>query len=606
MRYFKTILLCVYILININANASHIVGGEVQMIHQRGENYLLRLILYYDQANAEFNLVDREIELSIFRKRNNAKVEEATLDFKSSEIINYANPNCLPDSLKTVKITYEEEFRFNLSKYSDSLGYYASWERCCRNNIISNVYQPGRQGMVFKLDFPSLNHYPANSSPTFRPISGEYICLNRWMEIDMSATDINDDSLAYFLDVPLAGFTNPDNPQASTMPGPYPAVEGYYNMPGSPPLSIDNQSGLLSVKPSANGLYVFRVLCIEYRNGKEIGRISREFQILVNECEDNYAPQVEIFNQDDSLYYEQDTLVISNRNELCFNMRISDNTLNEKIKYSIQGLNFEDKSVTFSPESGIINGLGDTLEVRFCWPDCVEPEFEDLYEFFLLVEDNACPVPNTDSTRILLKVKEEFNSKPNIEISQNEGSLSVSELFSLDLYASDPDVNDSLFFSYSDGEGLLSSDIFQTDIGNPINGRFEIISDCKDLREEPYEYWLIVSDNSCSENQKDSIQFKALVNDYIPFEKASKGPSNVITPNGDGWNDYFYFELPPENSCEFNEFKSFTVYNRWGIEVFNSEIREFRWYAENVPSGQYFYVIKFDKIIYKAYLHVIK
>ena len=84
------------------------------MIHQRGEIYLLRLILYYDQANAEFNLVDRNIEIGIFRKSNNTRIDDRILDVKTSTIVDYANPNCLEDSLKTIKITYEGLHRFLL------------------------------------------------------------------------------------------------------------------------------------------------------------------------------------------------------------------------------------------------------------------------------------------------------------------------------------------------------------------------------------------------------------------------------------------------------------------------------------------------------------
>lgn len=77
---------------------------------------------------------------------------------------------------------------------------------------------------------------------------------------------------------------------------------------------------------------------------------------------------------------------------------------------------------------------------------------------------------------------------------------------------------------------------------------------------------------------------------------------NVITPDGDGKNDYFSIvgiENFPNNTVE--------VYNRWGVKVFetngyNSSGNVFRGYSdgrttidknEGLPTGTYFYVLKY-------------
>ncbi len=586
--------------------ASHIVGGEMQMIHQRGEIYLLRLILYYDQVNAEFNLVDKDLEVGIFRRSNNTRIDDRKLEVKTSTLVDYANPNCLPDSLKTIKITYEGLHRFSAERYFDEEGYYISWERCCRNNIISNVFQPGRQGMVFLLEFPNMLTHPINSRPVFNKIQGEYICRDRYVELDYSANDIDGDSLSYSLAIPVAGFTSPDNPTSKPNPGPYPFVENYFLMPGSPFLRIDSKSGILSVRPSQNGLYVFRVVCNEFRNGKKIGSIHRDFQILVNECEDSRTPVTQIFDQNSSLYNEGDTLFISSRDDLCFELNITDQDAESRVSYEIVPVNFESKEVSFSPESGNISGPEDTLKVEMCWPDCVEPEDKNVFEFFLLVKDNACPNLNIDSTKVILKVNEESNSKPQIEAEFASIEWPVGEPFEMWLRADDSDLNDSLEFSYSLNDGSIQTSLFQQSFGNNVEAVFSFAANCQNYREDPYNYMLYVSDNSCASNSTDSIPFAALINDYIPYEQNVRPPTNVITPNGDGLNEYFYFSQPEQISCEFEEFESVTIYNRWGIKVYNSSDRDFKWNAENLSSGQYFYLIQFESSAFKGFIHVIK
>lgn len=609
MRPFAYYILFALLFAGFASNASHIVGGELQMQHQRGESYLLRLILYYDQANAEYNLIDREIELGIFRKTNSSRVDETTLEFSTSRLVDYANPNCLPDTLKTIKIIYEGVYRFNTEKFSDPGGYYITWERCCRNNIISNLRSPGRQGMVFMLEFSSLAAYAGNSSPVFNNISGEYICRDRYIELDYGARDFDGDSLRFSLQVPLAGFTSPNRPQSDLLPGPYPPVEGYFTMPGSPFLQIDEQSGLLSVRPTQNGLYVFRVMCEEFRDGIRIGAINRDFQILVNECEDNFPPETTVLTQDGQPYTEGDTILIDNRDNLCFGMDIIDKNAEDQIIYRIEPINFEEKTPVFSPASGMSSRATDTLNVEVCWPDCEEPEDNGLYQFYLIVEDNACPYRNVDSILVNLKVEEEDNFKPVLEIEEIELSWAVGENLDLWLLGRDQDMEDTLSFSYKlleTGQGNPTNTLFQLNDGNPVDGRFNFLAGCKDLNTEPYIFRFMVSDNSCAGNNTDSVDLQILVDDYIPSELVINEPSNVITPNGDGLNDYFFFNRPPPSACEFQEFEKIVIYNRWGREVFSSTDRDFKWYAREVPAGEYFYLIRFEKTGYKGFIHVLK
>lgn len=63
---------------------------------------------------------------------------------------------------------------------------------------------------------------------------------------------------------------------------------------------------------------------------------------------------------------------------------------------------------------------------------------------------------------------------------------------------------------------------------------------------------------------------------------------NVITPNNDGINDIFYI-----NGLERHPYTQLTVYSRTGMIVYDSKNYQNDWRAENVPSGMYYYILRF-------------
>lgn len=65
---------------------------------------------------------------------------------------------------------------------------------------------------------------------------------------------------------------------------------------------------------------------------------------------------------------------------------------------------------------------------------------------------------------------------------------------------------------------------------------------------------------------------------------------NVITPNGDGFNDVWRIEnviTYPDNQV--------SIFNRWGNEVFTAKNYNNDWDGENLADGTYYYVIRFEE-----------
>ncbi len=61
---------------------------------------------------------------------------------------------------------------------------------------------------------------------------------------------------------------------------------------------------------------------------------------------------------------------------------------------------------------------------------------------------------------------------------------------------------------------------------------------------------------------------------------------NVITPNGDGSNDFFVIQGDPELSLNLQ------LFNRWGKIVYQNNHYRNNWPAKDIADGVYFYVVK--------------
>jgi gliding motility-associated-like protein len=61
---------------------------------------------------------------------------------------------------------------------------------------------------------------------------------------------------------------------------------------------------------------------------------------------------------------------------------------------------------------------------------------------------------------------------------------------------------------------------------------------------------------------------------------------NVITPNGDLANDYFRIK-----NIEYHPNTSVTIFDRWGLKVFESTNYNNEWKGDGVSDGTFFYVI---------------
>ena len=71
---------------------------------------------------------------------------------------------------------------------------------------------------------------------------------------------------------------------------------------------------------------------------------------------------------------------------------------------------------------------------------------------------------------------------------------------------------------------------------------------------------------------------------------------NVITPNSDQKNDYFFVPSSPLRHC-LGDFQEVRIQNRWGKTVYHSQDENFQWHpSRKVSAGVYFYSIRFSNV----------
>jgi gliding motility-associated-like protein len=185
--------------------------------------------------------------------------------------------------------------------------------------------------------------------------------------IDLSAIDPDGDSLAYELVTPFTGPRGtPNNPDPYTPP-PFntitwlPGFSTSNSIPGTPPLTLDPITGLLSCNASQLGLYAFAYRVVEYRNGIRIGEIQRDLQLEVLTCNQEFDPV--IFEP------AQDEFVVSADGVLCFTVSVMDSNSADTL---ILSSSFSDAFSLLSapPNSLSRTGIGSTSGT-ICWaPGC--------------------------------------------------------------------------------------------------------------------------------------------------------------------------------------------------------------------------------------------
>lgn len=295
LNFVRPITICLILLLGLGGSlrGAHLVGGELTYRCLGNNDYEVKLTIYRDCASSGAPFDDPAI-LTIY---------DGAKNFINNYYLPYENRGQLPvtapnncTSLPSFVCTEKGIYRDTVNLPPSATGYSMSYQRCCRNATISNIPASGTWGNTYTADIPP-NDTACNSSPSFNSDPPVALCRGLPVNLDLSVSESDGDSIRYSLCSALHGGGNsapqgPNSPRPDTAQAPpyqqVPFSNGYSAtnpINSSPSFAIDPQSGILSGRPTLAGQFVFAICVREFRNGQLVSTIRRDFQFNVtNAC----------------------------------------------------------------------------------------------------------------------------------------------------------------------------------------------------------------------------------------------------------------------------------------------------------------------------------
>ena len=434
-----------------------------------------------------------------------------------------------------------------------------------------------------------------------------------------SATDINGDRIVYTLVAPLQSIvprkytTDPSVNTTQPVTWYNSSYGGSNPIHGSQPLAINSSTGLITFNPSTVGIYCFGILIQEYRGNTKIGEARKDYQFNVQNCPVNYKPVVAFKNR---AIREGDTLTVQLKGSTCFPIYVTDldatlSFISETIDVNTSSRLPTNSTKTPYPAAGFtiptqvpLTGFRDTARFDACFDPCaggLQLDKTTYYPFQVIVNDNSCP-EKYDTLIFTIKVDVGKNALPEVFIDppSNPKSIKVNEQLNFNVYGTDVDAGDLLSLRLVNPQRGMNFTNVQ-DSSSTISSMFSWTPNCNDLHPGSYDLYFIIEDNSCLLNHSDTVRQRILVEqDEVSFDGMQV--TNLITPNGDGLNDYYHIPGIPVGNCD-KYFKGIEIYNRWGSRVFYSQDRLFKWYP-NVSDGVYYFSIDLNYKVEKGWLQI--
>jgi hypothetical protein len=550
----KQLVFSLFLILALPVMASHIVGGEFELVYQSGNTYRLNLIIYFDLKNGRISPpLDLFADASIYSKSDNKLMTNVQLGYTISTDVLYTQAACSNGELLTTKIFYTALVTLDPNTYKDAQGYYVVWQRCCRNYSITNIYSQDPStggisaGQTFYMEFPPVvkdGKQFIDSTPNLFPPLNDYACVGRPYYVDFAGTDKDGDSLAYSMVTPLNTKSAASIPPSS--PAPYPDVQwrtdqGFnlsHIVKGNPDLKI-SRDGLLTATPQYVGLFVFGVKVEEFRNKIKIGETRRDFQLLAINCPIRIDPTTgqeaptaippkiigKKFNDTDfkndhsiSLTFDSN----STNEQRCIQVRVSDddsksiNDGQEKISIRVVPLNFKSSQLNSVLPSVTTATLvnGSTTDFSICFPQC--PFTAVPYQVGIIAFDDACSLPLMDTLKVTVAtiptaVPTVFTDLANTKAKTIRLERRVNEKLNFNVYAS-YQTNATIELKLSNASTFLTYGIEFS----PVSGKKEVSSSfnwglsCAKVdpfKRSNFSFTFIASDNSnnCQINSSDSV-----------------------------------------------------------------------------------------------------
>jgi gliding motility-associated-like protein len=306
-KHLIWLVLIISTLYPLYVEAKHIIGGTIYYeclgeTSPGNKRFRFTMKVYRDcqGGGAAF---DDPAEFAIYRGSSTANVRQE--GFKVGLLMFTKLIPDTPQCVQKIPNVCVEEATYVFERVlsvSATQSYFIVYQRCCRNETIKNLIDPGDKGATFMIELTPEAQKLCNNSPQFTNFPPIVICNNVPLEFDHSAIDKDGDQLIYSFCPPLDGGGNilqapgvyscegavptpPCNPPFDPVPFVAPAYTPTSPMGGNPKISINAIDGRIVGTPNQLGQYVVAVCVREFRNGVLLSTSQREFQFNVADCQ---------------------------------------------------------------------------------------------------------------------------------------------------------------------------------------------------------------------------------------------------------------------------------------------------------------------------------
>jgi len=218
----------------------------------------------------------------------------------------------------------------------------------------------------------------------------------------------------------------------------------------------------------------------------------------------------------------------------------------------------------------------------------------------LLFEDNCTA---TDALTVVFSENEETNDGGAIIITRTwevTDSCDNASAFSQVITITEPETNAQTIENCADDGVLDFTTLFDDAI---VSGTWEDIDgsgavsgnnfDTSGIQDGTYRFRLIDNVTNCTTGKEVTVIIDSSPCEVLPCRLEDIEISEVVTPNGDGINEFFVID--GVEGCGFTI--QLTIFNRLGQLVYESNDYQNDWSGrelgnDQLPSGTYFYIVK--------------
>ncbi len=286
---FRLLGLLMILISTLQLKASHLIVGEMNYKSLGNNSYEITLYYYRDcrppaqgGGNPGAMQSDDPAFISIFNGSTFFSFDSvfSTKNYK----LPLNNPNSCENS-GTPSCIDVLEFKFIKFLPPSAQAYTILNQRCCMNESIMNIANPGTTGHSFYCKIPPQIQ---NNSAVFAPVENIKFCAGKSYVINHSATDADGDSLSYGFQLPEVG-GDANDPKPIKL-GLLPVIKTVNYLPPFsilnpvPGMIIDEKSGMITLNAQLQGTFVANIFCNEWKNGVVINTIRRTYIYTISNC----------------------------------------------------------------------------------------------------------------------------------------------------------------------------------------------------------------------------------------------------------------------------------------------------------------------------------